>query len=378
MNLVFFNNSLNHHQVHVADELYKLLGEEYSYVTTVSKDRCGKKGGVDYSDRPYCIMAGDSVDSYNKAIDLARNADVCVFGAETIPFAIERAQCNPQGLSFELSERWLKKGWINMLSPRLRRWWLAYMRYFRKANFYKLNASAFAANDHYKLQTYKGKCFKWGYFTSVDCDGIYVHNLNNPIRLMWCSRFIDWKHPELAIECVKMLKDHGFSYQLDMYGDGIIKERIEKRVKELCIEENVRFYGNVANEEVHKAMRDSDIFLFTSDKEEGWGAVANEAMTEGCCVVASNEIGAAPYLIKNGSNGLLFKSNDVDSLTEKVEWLFTHPSEMQQMKINARRTMTEIWSPRNAAINLLQLIDDLQNGRPCSVKEGPASIAELI
>lgn len=58
-------------------------------------------------------------------------------------------------------------GWINVLSPHLRRWWLNYQRYFRHKPFYKLNASAFAAADHRKLHTYEGRCYRWGYFTAV-------------------------------------------------------------------------------------------------------------------------------------------------------------------------------------------------------------------
>lgn len=170
MKLVFFNNSLNHHQVNVADEFYKLLGNDYAYVSTVACNKAGLKGGVDYSTRPYCILAGDSEEARLHALYLAKNAEVCVFGAVSLNYAIERAKSNPSGLAFELSERWLKRGWINILSPRLRKWWIAYQRYFRKANFYKLNASAFAALDHLKLHTYKGRMYKWGYFTHVDVD----------------------------------------------------------------------------------------------------------------------------------------------------------------------------------------------------------------
>lgn len=387
--LVFFNNSLNHHQVHVADELYKLLGEEYSYVTTVSKDRCGKKGGVDYSDRPYCILAGDSKTSFEKAMKLAKTADVCVFGAESLSYAIERAQKNPKGLSFELSERWLKRGWLNIFSPRLIRWWVAYQRYFRNANFYKLNASAFAAKDHEKLMTYQGKCFKWGYFTSVPLEPTEDpdKNQNLPVRMMWCSRFLKLKHPELPLMMCAKLKDRGYCFELDYYGDDrnaakwelvYHKSELEKLLNENNLMDKIHLYGSISNELVLKAMREHDVFLFTSDNLEGWGVVANESMSQGCVLVASDAIGSSPFLIKDGYNGFQFKSCDVDSLTEKVEWLLNHRSELRQMKTNAQKIMHDIWSPRRAAENLLLLIDDLQNGRNCSIIEGPGSVAELI
>lgn len=46
-------------------------------------------------------------------------------------------------------------------------------------------------------------------------------------------------------------------------------------------------------------MRESHIFIFTSDRGEGWGVVLSEAMANGCTVVASNKIGAAPFLVKH-------------------------------------------------------------------------------
>lgn len=167
MKLVFFSNSLNHHQVNVADEFYKILGQEYAFVTTIDTRKVELKGGVDYSSRPYCIKAGNEEEAHRKAMQLARTAKVCVFGAESLAYAIERAKTPNCGLSFELSERWLKRGLINILSPRLLRSMWHYHTLFRKKPFYKLCSSAFAASDQHKLFSYPNRCFKWGYFTKT-------------------------------------------------------------------------------------------------------------------------------------------------------------------------------------------------------------------
>lgn len=68
-------------------------------------------------------------------------------------------------------------------------------------------------------------------------------------------------------------------------------------------------------------MREHDIFTFTSNKREGWGAVLNEAMSCGCACVVSDLIGAAPYLIKAGINGYTFKTGDVCSFVSCVQKL---------------------------------------------------------
>lgn len=380
MKLVFFSNYLNHHQVLVADELYKRLGNEYCFVATLPVNKTELKGGADYSSRPYCILASQSEESHQKAIELAKDAEVCVFGASSQEYAVERSRQMNCGLSFEYGERWLKRGWLNLLSPTLRHWWKNYFLFYRHKPFYKLCCSGFVSQDDEKLRAYKNRHYKWGYFTLVDEDfeveaSSQDASTSEITPLMWCGRFLKWKHPELPVLMAAKLKEKGFNFQLDFYGTGSEENKTKNLVDSLGLNDVIKFYGALPNEEILREMRKHRIFLFTSDKNEGWGAVANESMANGCVLVASDAIGSSPYLIEEGFNGFMFKSCDVESLTEKVEWLLTHPTELAQMKRNAYVHMRDVWSPRKAAEALLRLIDDLTNGRDTSIVEGPCSKA---
>ena len=376
MTIVFYCNYLNHHQVAVADEMYGLLGEDFRFVATLPRDSSQLKGGGDYSSRPYCILAAETDDAHRAALELAESADVCVFGACSQEFAVQRAVRNPMGLSFEVGERWLKRSWLNVASPVLRAWWLNYRRYFRKANFYKLCSGAFVAGDDERLGCYKGRHYKWGYFTEVpSSDAPAVEASGQCTSIMWCARFIDWKHPELAIYCAKRLKGEGYGFRLDMYGDGPIRGKCEALAKNAGLSNEVNFHGNVHNTEIRQAMRAGDIFLFTSDRQEGWGVVANEAMASGCCIVASDRIGAAPYLVKNGVNGYTFRDGDADSLFKIVKHLIDNQQERMRLSKQAWKDMSTLWHPRRAALNILQLINDLQAGNDTSITEGPCSKA---
>lgn len=359
----------------VADEMFRLIGNDFCFVATLPRNENELKGDMDYSSRAYCILAAESEDAHVKAMEYAMTADVCVFGACSQEYAIHRAIHNPKGVSFEVGERWLKRGWLNVLSPVLRTWWLNYKKYYRKANFYKLCSSAFAAGDEDLLGCYKGRHFKWGYFIDTPSDNLYKPHEIRRIRIMWCARFISWKHPELAIECAKRLKEENYEFQLDMYGDGPLRAKYEELVKKSGLCNNVIFYGNIPNNNLLKAMKESDIFLFTSDRQEGWGVVANEAMASGCCLVASNRIGAAPYLIRDGVNGYMFRDGDSDSLFKIVRHLINNKEERIRMSMHAINDLTNVWSPRCAAKNFLQLVDDIIHERKTSIKEGPCSEA---
>ena len=68
----------------------------------------------------------------------------------------------------------------------------------------------------------------------------------------------------------------------------------------------------------------------------------------------------------------------LQSLTEKVEWLLKNPNERLRLAINGYKNMRDIWSPTNAAKNLLTLVDCLIKGRESPIKEGPCSKAVPI
>lgn len=391
MKLVFYSLILNNHQANVADELWEQTGHSYCFVELASLQAEHRKGSThDYSDRPYLLQAWQSDKDYSKAMELARKAECCVFsGVQALPFQKERMKLGL--LSFDMSERWLKRGFINLFSPAILKMFLAYhIGRWDKKPIYKLCCSAFAAGDQYKLFTYRGRCYKWGYFTKVgklDIEASTDVSTSNITSFMWCARYLILKHPELPILMAQRLKEKGYRFMLDMYGNGAYKEQTKQLAKELDVEDVVRFMGVKPNEELLSDMRKHKIFIFTSDRNEGWGAVANESMANGCVLVASDGIGSSPYLIGDGETGLLFKSPHIsstfgkpdrralDSLCEQVEYLLNNPQEWQKMRQNSVALMQKMWNPRVAAERLLILIDMLQKGKDTPFATGPCSKA---
>lgn len=383
MKLVFYSLVLNHHQACVADEFYDILGDDYAFVETAE---CHDQKGAteDYSKRPYLVKAWESAEAWQHAIGLAETAEVCVFGGyEALPF--EKARMKRGLLSFDMGERMLKHGWLNLASPRILKMIMSYhLGGWSRKPLYKLCCSAFAKGDQYKLWSFKNRCFKWGYFTSVGSYDDGTKRYNETVRLMWCARFLTWKHPELTVVLASLLKKDGYKFHIDIYGgEGLnvahekvySRETLERLVERLDVKDCVTFQGLKPNAEILQAMREHDIFLFTSDMTEGWGAVANEAMTNGCCLVGSDAIGAVPYLVKDGVNGMQFKSCNVQDLYKTVRFLMDNPEKRMEMASEGQTFLCDVWSPRKAAEALLALIDDLRQGKDTSILEGPCSKA---
>ncbi len=106
-------------------------------------------------------------------------------------------------------------------------------------------------------------------------------------------------------------------------------------------------------------MEESEIYLVTSDRKEGWGAVVNEAMNSGCAVVADHMIGAAPWMIRQRENGILYHDGCEQQLQEYVAELLQDPAECRRLGEAAQQTVRTEWNARTAAERLVRLCREM-------------------
>lgn len=100
-------------------------------------------------------------------------------------------------------------------------------------------------------------------------------------------------------------------------------------------------------------MERSEIYLATSDRQEGWGAVVNEAMNSGCAVVGDSMMGAVPYLIRHGENGMVYRDGSREDLFQMTAKLLEDRELCRRLGGNALRTITREWNAETAARRLL-------------------------
>ena len=87
----------------------------------------------------------------------------------------------------------------------------------------------------------------------------------------------------------------------------------------LGVEQSVRVTGQLSDEEVSSAFRQSDAFAMPSENES-FGIVLLEAAVSGLPIV-STPVGVAPELVKPGSNGFLAESCDAEFAGKVIEVL---------------------------------------------------------
>lgn len=373
MKITFFSNFLNHHQLPFCLEMIK-SGVDFKFVATEPVPEERLQLGYDDMNIKYDFVVR-AYENEDEAFRLGLNSDIVIIGSADKKYIKERLK--EKRLTFRYSERIYKNGF------NLRTWLAVIKNYaFSERNVYLLCASAYTAYDYNLSFAYKNKTIKWGYFPEIyhiDINDVIKRKQNNKkIEILWVGRFLDWKHPEKAVLIAKKLKEDNYDFSLKMIGIGDQFDSIKKMINDYNLNDCVKLIGSVNNKEVRKYMEEANIYLFTSDYGEGWGAVLNEAMNSGCAIVASQAIGSVPFLIKNNYNGFIYDNDDINDLYDKVKILINDKKLACSFGKRAYETVFKIWNAKNAAKRFLNLVKKIEKKKTITEEDGPCSIAMPI
>lgn len=134
------------------------------------------------------------------------------------------------------------------------------------------------------------------------------------------------------------IKSHP-DYTLTIYGDGPDKEKLEKQIANLNLNESVILGG--VSYSPQESIKNSKFFILSSDFE-GIPNALMEAMSIGLpCISTDCRPGGAALLVKHSVNGLLIPPHDVESLAKQMCSLAEHPVEADAMGLEAKKIVTE-------------------------------------
>jgi len=379
MRVTFVSNYINHHQIPISTVLYEKWGGGYHFIQTepMEEERVRQGWNPNTEELPYLLQ-------YDKQPELCRqlimDSDVVIFGGTEEEAYIEK-RLEQKKIVIRYSERLYREGQWKAISPRgLRKKYHDHTRH-QNNPVYLLCSGGYVAHDFEIVKAYRGKRFRWGYFTCFE-ESTREERMSwksgDEIRIAWAGRFISCKQAKDALKAVKILKEKGLLFRLSMIGGGELEQELRLYVEQNNLESYVDFKGFCKPEEVREYMKQAHIFLFTSDYGEGWGAVVNEAMNSGCAMVVSHAVGAAPFLIEHMENGLIYRSRDVLELANRIEYLLQNPEERVRMGEAAYETIATEWNPKSAGEALITMCEEVVEGKVHFRKSGPLSEAPMI
>ena len=122
-------------------------------------------------------------------------------------------------------------------------------------------------------------------------------------------------------------------YTLDIYGDGPLKEELQKQINSLGLTE--RIHLNVSRKDVWQCIYTASLFVLTSDYE-GMPNALMEAMALGLpCISTDCRPGGARTLIDNGINGYIVPLRDEEALAERISYILSHYEEAKKIATEA-------------------------------------------
>jgi len=107
----------------------------------------------------------------------------------------------------------------------------------------------------------------------------------------------------------------------------------------------VTFAGFLNQTEITAAYVAADCLIISSDYDETWGLVANEAMVCGLPVIVSGRAGCGMDLVRQGQTGEIFPFGEIDVLANLMISMARDPHRLTEMGERARDLVLHDYSP---------------------------------
>lgn len=178
-------------------------------------------------------------------------------------------------------------------------------------------------------------------------------------NVIMVGRFVPEKGYQFAIEAIEILLKKGLEINLEIYGDGDLKDDILCLVNEKGLTNLVKIHKTVASKDLFKAVYQSDIFLLSS-VSEGLPMAVAESMAIGTPVIATS-VGGLPEMIEDGVSGILVSPKDPLLLSQQIERLINNKRLSQSLSENAKIRIYENFSPEKVIQELIDFYTYTKN-----------------
>jgi glycosyltransferase involved in cell wall biosynthesis len=167
-------------------------------------------------------------------------------------------------------------------------------------------------------------------------------------RLLCVGRLAPAKCQVLLVQACARLRDAGVPFRLTLVGAGPDRDRVERAVAELGLQDRITLTGALNQDAVREQFARADIFVLPS-LAEGIPVVLMEAMASGVPCVTT-PVNGIPELIEHERTGLLARPGDVASLAAQLQRLIAAPALRRTLAVAARdKVLADFDLERNVA-----------------------------
>ena len=150
--------------------------------------------------------------------------------------------------------------------------------------------------------------------------------------------------------------------KLYIAGEGEEKENIEKIIRQQHLEKRVKLLGFLKQEDMMEYIRNCKFVIVPSIWYENCPYSILETLAIGKPVIGAN-IGGIPELVKNNQNGLIYKYDDIEDLTLKINILFNNKELVEKFSKNAKENVKKLYSKELYYENIISIYKKLLGER---------------
>ncbi|MBQ8858075.1 MAG: glycosyltransferase [Lachnospiraceae bacterium] len=173
-------------------------------------------------------------------------------------------------------------------------------------------------------------------YLAVDVDKyIQKPQGNGKGKILCVGSLIERKGVDLLFNALIRVQS---DFELYLAGGGDEKENLKKLAKELKIENQVHFLGQLSRKELLKHYADSDLFVLPT-REDCFALVILEAMCSELPIVCSKYADGAYDLIEEGKNGFVADPYDAKAFAEKIDLLLKDKVLREKMREQSKEVL---------------------------------------
>ena len=173
--------------------------------------------------------------------------------------------------------------------------------------------------------------------------------------------YIEWRKGQgLLVDAIEGLPEDivcNAEFILVGQNTSLMAQQLENRISSM---HNVNMIGTIPREEIHKLLDDADVLICPS-REDPMPTVCAEAMMHKVPCLVSDATGTAAY-IKDGIDGMVFESESVEVLRDKILWCIEHPDELMAMGSKAYALYKEVFAEEVFEGRLLDCVVQMIGG----------------
>lgn len=156
-------------------------------------------------------------------------------------------------------------------------------------------------------------------------------------KIVSVGRLEKQKNHKLLIDAFFEIHKSFPEYTLELYGEGSLRDELEKHVYELGITNSVIFHGSVKN--IHHQISDAFLFVLSSDFE-GQSNALLEAQMMGLPCISTNCSGSDEAIV-DGENGLIVTVGNKDELVLAMKRVLSNRVLRDSLAYNASLSCKE-------------------------------------